>query len=298
MDESKAATLAPVGAARRRPPWLVPGGLVLVLAFLTVNVLAGGPMIAADRRIRAAVQAQANAAGWRWIGHGGHAPAQLLAGLGNNQVALPILAVCAVIVAVRHRSLRPLVAAAAGVVLLLATVIPGKILTDRAGPGLPPVAFGHLGVFPSGHTTTSGVCLALAVLLLAPDLPERVRRAAVAVMVTVCFLVGVALIWCDYHWFSDVVAGWALTALIVLASLRLAGLRGRTGADADHPGRREHPGRRDRPDGRGHPDGNGSAGGNTRPAGTVARVATPAQTSAQTPAQTQTSAQTERQGQP
>ena len=76
-------------------------------------------------------------------------------------------------------------------------------------------------MFPSGHTTTAAVCFALAVLLLAPDLPPRIRRAAVAAMAVLCFLVGMGLIWCDYHWFTDVVAGWALAALIVMAALRL-----------------------------------------------------------------------------
>jgi membrane-associated phospholipid phosphatase len=255
MDDSQAATLAPVSRARRRPPWLGPGSLLLVLAFLTANVLADGPMIAVDRHIRAAVQAHANAAGWRWIGHGAHAPAQLLTELGNNQVAVPVLIVCALLVAVRYRSPRPLVAAACGVVLLLAIVSSAKILTDRAGPGYPPVAFGHLGVFPSGHTTTVGVCLGLAALLVAADLPDRARRAVVAVMVALCFLVGVALIWCDYHWFTDVVAGWALTPLIVVASLRLAGLSAWSGARRRGP--RENTG----------PE------GNSRPHGAVARAA-------------------------
>jgi undecaprenyl-diphosphatase len=95
-----------------------------------------------------------------------------------------------------------------------------------------------MGVFPSGHTTTAGVCLALAVLLLAPDLPARARRAAVAVMAALCFLVGAALVWCDFHWFTDVVAGWALTALIVMAVVRLArpgsaGRNGNSGAGSD-----------------------------------------------------------------
>ena len=267
MDESQAATLAVVSAARRRPPWLVPGGLLLVLAFLTANVLADGPMIAADRRIRAAVLAQANAGGWRWIGHGVQAPAQLLTQLGNNEVAVPVLVVCALLAAAWYRSARPLVAAAAGVVLLLAIVTSAKVLTDRAGPGLPPVPFGHLGVFPSGHTTTAGVCLALAALLLAADLPDRARRAVVAVMVALCFLVGVALIWCDYHWFTDVAAGWALTPLIVMASLRLAGLKASSGARG--------------------PGENTGAEGNSRPRGAVARVAAPqpARTPPRKPAQ-------------
>jgi membrane-associated phospholipid phosphatase len=225
MDESRAARAAPF-PARRGTPWLVPGGLLLVLFLLTLNVLANGPLVGVDRRIRQAVQTQANSPTWHWVAGGSLTPARLLVQLGNNQVAVPVLVLCALVVAVRHRSLRPLIAAAVGVVLLLGTVIPAKILIARAGPGLPPVARGAMGVFPSGHTATSSVCLGLGALLLAPDLASWARRAVVAVMAALCFLVGWALIWCDYHWFTDVVAGWALAALIVMASLRITGLSG------------------------------------------------------------------------
>jgi len=222
MDDSRAAAAAPPHTAwQRRPAWLVPGGLLLILAVLTVNVLAGGPLVGVDRRIRAAVQAQAASATWRWVGDSWHAPARMLVELGNNQVAVPVLALSALIVAARHRSLRPLLAAAAGVVLLLATVIPAKILIGRPGPGQAVIAPGSMGVFPSGHTTTAGVCLMLAAALLAPDLPAGVRRAAAAAVAALCFLVGLALIWCDFHWFTDVLAGWALAALIVMAAGRL-----------------------------------------------------------------------------
>jgi membrane-associated phospholipid phosphatase len=225
MDESPAARAATL-PARRGAPWLVPGGLLLVLALLTFNVLADGPLVGVDQRIRQAVQAQAGSATWHWVGGGSHAPAQLLVQIGNNQVAIPVLVLCALIVAVRHRSERPLVAAVIGITLLLATVIPAKILIARPGPGLPAVAPGAMGVFPSGHSSTSSVCLGLGVLILAPDLPSRARRAAVTVMAALCFLVGAALIWCDDHWFTDVVAGWALAALIVMAALRITGLGG------------------------------------------------------------------------
>jgi membrane-associated phospholipid phosphatase len=208
--------------AWRRSPWLVPGGLLLILAVLTVNVLADGPLVGADRRIRAAVEAQATSGTWRWLSVGWHAPAQLLADLGNYQEAVPILAACALLVAARHRTLRPLLAAAAAVVLLLATVVPAKILIARTGPGLATLGSGGLGVFPSGHTTTATVCYGGAVLLLLPDLPSRVRRAAVAAVAALCFGVGVALVWCDYHWFTDVLGGWALAGLIAIAATRLS----------------------------------------------------------------------------
>jgi membrane-associated phospholipid phosphatase len=242
MDDSRAATPASLPpapaapAARWRSPWLVPGVLLLILTVLTVNVLANGPLVALDRRIRAAVQARAGSPAWSWVGNGGHGLGRLLTQLGNNQVAVPLLVLCAVVVAARHRSMRPLVAAAIGVVLLLTTVLPAKILIGRAGPGLPPVVPGQLGVFPSGHTATSSVCLGLGVLLLVPDLPVRVRWVAVTAMAVVCFLVGVALIWCDFHWFTDVVAGWALAALIVMGTLRLTGLGGNSRGAANAVG--------------------------------------------------------------
>jgi membrane-associated phospholipid phosphatase len=226
MDETCAATAATLPAARRRAAWLVPGGLLLLLALLTANVLVHGPLVAVDERIRDAMQAQANSATWHWLGHGRYSPAQLLVDLGNNQVALPVLAVCALVAAAWHRSPRPLIAAVTGVVLLLGIVVPAKILITRAGPGLPPVPHGSMGVFPSGHTSTSSVCLGLAALLLAGGLPGTARRAVTATMATLCFLVGTALIWCDYHWFTDVLAGWALSALIVMTALRITGLSG------------------------------------------------------------------------
>jgi membrane-associated phospholipid phosphatase len=229
MDETRAATAATLSAARRRSPWLVPCSLMLILALMTFDVVTGGPLVAVDNRIRDFVQAQAQSATWHWVGNGGHAPAVLLTQLGNNQVAFPLLILAALIAGFRYGSVRPLLAAAVGLVLLLGIVVPAKILIARAGPGLPPVAHGAMGVFPSGHTATSSVCLGLAVLLLARDLTGRARQAALAGMAVVCFLVGAALVWCDYHWFSDVAAGWMLSALIVMAALRVTGLSGIAG---------------------------------------------------------------------
>ena len=75
MDETHAATAATFRAARRRSPWLVPGGLLLILALLTFDVVTDGPLVGLDQRIRAVVQARAHSATWRWVGGGGHAPA-------------------------------------------------------------------------------------------------------------------------------------------------------------------------------------------------------------------------------
>jgi len=101
------------------------------------------------------------------------------------------------------------------VVLLLGTVIPAKIIIGRPGPGLPAVLPGQLGVFPSGHTSTACICFSLAVLMLVAGQPARTRYLALAALALLWLGVGAALVWCDYHWFTDVVAGWALSALLI-----------------------------------------------------------------------------------
>jgi membrane-associated phospholipid phosphatase len=74
------------------------------------------------------------------------------------------------------------------------------------------------------------VCLGLAVALLfrcgsaSPFLSARAGRVAVAAVAGVCLLVGASLVWCDYHWSTDVVAGWALAGLIIQAALMLSRL--------------------------------------------------------------------------
>jgi membrane-associated phospholipid phosphatase len=222
MEQTRAAPAAAPDDAGWRSPWLVPGGLIPLLALLTANVLAGGPLVAMDRRVRDVVHAQATAPGWRWLADGRLAPAQLLTDLGVTMVAVPVLAVCVVIAAARLRSLRPVAIAAAGLAVLAATVIPGKILIGRPGPGFASLPHGSWGDFPSGHASTAGVCYALAVLLLTTGpAASRARKAGLAAVAAVCFLVGVALVWCDYHWVTDVIAGWALAALIVWAVWRV-----------------------------------------------------------------------------
>jgi undecaprenyl-diphosphatase len=216
MEQSRPVPVAASRATWWRSPSLVPGGLVLLVAVLTGNVLARGPLLAVDRRVRSVVHAQATSAAWRWLGSGRFAPAQLVTDLGWAKIAVPVLAMSALMVAVRRRSLWPLLVAAAGGGLLAATVIPAKILIGRPGPGYARLAPGAWGDFPSGHASTAGVCYGLAVLLVTAGTQTRtVRRAAMAAVAVVCFLVGVALVWCDYHWLTDVVAGWALAAFIV-----------------------------------------------------------------------------------
>jgi len=194
---------------------VVTGALLLILAILTVNVLVHGPLFGLDERIRAAVLARADSPAWRWLSDTPHRPAPLLTDLGMTTVAIPVLAAVALALAIRRRTVRPVLIALTGVVLLIGTVIPAKILIGRSGPGLPPVSPGALGVFPSGHTSTACVCFSLAVLMLLAGRPARDWYPALAGLGLLWLGVGTALVWCDWHWFTDVVAGWALSGLLI-----------------------------------------------------------------------------------
>jgi membrane-associated phospholipid phosphatase len=222
--------------SRRR--WLLPGALLVFLAGLTAGVRAGGPLVSLDHHIRAAVLARAATPSWHWLTEYRLSPARVLVNLGDSRIAVPVLLLVAVTLSVRHRSPRPLAAAGTAVLLLLVTVIPAKIIIARPSPGLGPVAPGGWGAFPSGHTTTGSVCYVLAALLIAGS-ARRPRRAAGAAAMALSFLIGIALVWRDFHWFTDVLAGWALAALIVLVALRLAARPAR--APEPDPGRAPHP---------------------------------------------------------
>ena len=219
-DQVSAEVAGEAPAPPRRPatrPYsrLISGVLLLILVVLTIDVLVHGPLTRLDERIRAAVLARADSPAWRWLGDTPHSPAPLLTDLGMNTVAVPVLAAVAVALAVRRHTLRPLLIAATGVVLLLGTVIPAKIIIGRPGPGLPAVLPGQLGCVPIG-AHQHRVHLLLAGRADAGGGPAaRTRYLAVAGLALLWLGVGAALVWCDWHWFTDVAAGWALSALLI-----------------------------------------------------------------------------------
>jgi undecaprenyl-diphosphatase len=219
MDEARTPPAARRRAAYWRSRWLTLGVPAAVLAILTVNVLASGPLLGADRWIQVTAQALADSRSWHWLG----GPAGLIVDLADPPVAIAVLVVSALTVSSRSRSLRPLITAAVAGILLVVTVIPAKILIGRPSPGQLRLASGAQGAFPSGHATTASVCYVLAVLPLLPYLPAVARRIALAALPVWCFLIGAALVWLNDHWFTDVAAGWALAAIIIQVTLLLTG---------------------------------------------------------------------------
>jgi len=87
---------------------------------------------------------------------------------------------------------------------------------DRSRPPLEwrdPVAQERNESFPSGHSMGSIIALGmLAFTLLLDDRSRRARVAIVAGLAIVALFVGLSRIYLRAHWFSDVVAGFAMGA--------------------------------------------------------------------------------------
>lgn len=196
----------------------------LLFGLITWQVVADGPLLDADESVsRALVHPDRGS--------------ELLAELGNMEVALPVLLAVLVYVGVRRRAagavrwwLPPALAALLMAVVPL-LVVPAKELTDR--PGTP--VYPGSGFFPSGHAATAAVAYGTAALLLLPLLRTApARRGLVAACVVVNAGVGFGLVRRGYHWPLDVVASWCLC--VVLLTLFALVMRRCAPTRVDSPG--------------------------------------------------------------
>ncbi|MFJ5999251.1 phosphatase PAP2 family protein [Streptomyces sp. NPDC092370] len=205
----------------------LPGSIALLLALpallfalITWQVAADGPLVRLDERLSRLLVNPDRCS-------------ELLADLGNVQVAVPLLAVALGCVAAGDRRAGtgrwwlPVAAAALLMALVPALVVPLKELMARPGtPAEPP----GTGYYPSGHTATAAVAYGSATLLLLPRLgTDLARRALIALCAALVLGTSYGLVRRGYHWPLDVVAGWCLGA-VLLSSLWLF-LRRTTPAD-------------------------------------------------------------------
>lgn len=111
-----------------------------------------------------------------------------------------------------------------------------KALVGRPRPN--PLEPGEAGSFPSGHTVHAVLFLGVVWSLVAPRLPERRHRQALAALFVVgVLLTGLSRIYLGRHWPSDVLGGLlvgsiALWALWSVASRTLLAGRPSTSGDA------------------------------------------------------------------
>ncbi|MFE9170191.1 phosphatase PAP2 family protein [Streptomyces kebangsaanensis] len=185
--------------------WLV-GVSVVGFSLITWQVVSHGPLLSVDRDVSGALLRPDRGS-------------ELLADLGNVQVAVPVLVLVLGYVIRRSRAagtdrwwLGPL--GAAGLMVLVPVfVVPLKEWTARHGTAAVPPGTGY---FPSGHTATAAVAYGAATLVLLPWLRTATARR---VLVTVCaaLVLGASygLVRRGYHWPLDVVASWCLSAVLL-----------------------------------------------------------------------------------
>lgn len=182
----------------------------LLFTLITWQVVADGPLVRVDERASRALVHPDRIS-------------QLLADLGNVQVAVPVLVLALAHVAWRSRRAGtdrwwlPATAAALVMALAPALIVPLKEVIARPGtPAVPP----GTGYFPSGHTATAALAYGSATLLLLPRLRAHTGRALLATCALLVLGVSFGLVRHGYHWPLDVLASWCLCA-VLLSSLWL-----------------------------------------------------------------------------
>ncbi|MEW2610851.1 phosphatase PAP2 family protein [Streptomyces sp. NPDC047880] len=206
----------PISANRGRA--VPPGSVALLLAvpallfaLITWQVVTDGPLVRLDQRLSRVLVNPDRCS-------------ELLADLGNVQVAVPVLAVALGYVAVRRRRAGtdrwwlPVAAVVLLMALVPALVVPLKALMARPGtPAEPP----GTGYYPSGHTATATIAYGSATLLLLPWLRTSLARGALLTLCAALVLgASYGLVRRGYHWPLDVAGSWCLCA-VLLTSLWL-----------------------------------------------------------------------------
>ena len=218
---------APGRPLRARTPWALAIALALLLA-TSWQVADNGPLLRLDEEIRDAVARMNAALPAGSVRLAADHTAHAFSDLGGWLIAVPFLLGCALLATwwSRRRGAGhwwlPLPIAALAAVLIPLLVVPAKAWFARPGPGGWPLLPGQSGWYPSGHTTTATITYGTAALLLSRAAVRLWVRTSLRIGAALLSLgVGVGLLWCDYHWFLDVLAGWCLSYLVLWGLGRL-----------------------------------------------------------------------------
>ena len=208
--------------ARTVPGWWF--DIVLLAAFVALTyALARGHLLALDQQV-ADWADQHRPAALYWA-------ARVLNYLGQGgQVLTPVALVLAVVLAVRRRSVRPLLVLATAFVLTYVTIGPLKIWLQRAAPHFTgpdrvelfnPAAAGTLGMsYPSGHVANALVWYGVVAVLLGAlvTVPPGLRLAVRTVppVIVLCTTTYLA-----FHWLTDSIAGLFLGLILTRLMARV-----------------------------------------------------------------------------
>src|SRR5699024_4960061 len=144
----------------------------------------------------------------------------------SRYVALPVLAVDALQLAYWHRSWRPIVLGAVGVVGMMSLVSIMKLAINRGhAKYYTPEFFEGPGnvAFPSGHGANAILIYGLVLFLIirfGAARPHIIRRLAFCI-VGIALLQSAVSIYLHFHWFSDLVTGMVAGGLALRLTVRL-----------------------------------------------------------------------------
>lgn len=201
---------APVIGAGR-PPWWLLMLAALVTVGVTVNLLSRGLLERMDLQVSEVTSVWALRDSWAYW------PIWVVTQIGGRATILIVLAGLVGWLAVRRRTLVPLIRVVVALALLTTVVYAFKWGTGRTAPAYPGSFFYLDGAsYPSGHVANAvlmwGVARWQAVEF---GLPPGVQRATWLLSVLGPVATGVAMVALDFHWVTDAVVGLSVGLLLL-----------------------------------------------------------------------------------
>lgn len=141
----------------------------------------------------------------------------------------PVLAAVAAGVSVwllagQHRRAALLVGGTTAGALVLGPLL--KVVVERSRPEDAHLVLVNSWAYPSGHSLTSTAVIGVLAVLVSRRLATRRARAtAITTGVVLVALVGVSRVYLGVHWPTDVLAGWLIGALWLVACLIMFSFR-------------------------------------------------------------------------
>lgn len=192
---------------------------VLVCLLIFITVLASGPLHGLDRALNQPWSKMIFPE-WRSFVD------DVIDPIASQAVVIPLLAVLAVVLSVRHHTWRPLMIAAATEIGVVGMVGAMKVIIARPSPVLEDPSFFHGGIFnhggygiiyPSGHAAQSVALYGIIVFLLSrytATSRKTLNLLSVGVAV-IAALTMISSIYLGWHWSTDLVAGFVTGGIVL-----------------------------------------------------------------------------------
>lgn len=192
--------------------------IILAVALIVVTMLAAGPLHPLDNFLNEFHRPYFDLLREPLI----HWPDNV----ASRYVALPVLGVVALQLAYWHRSWRPIVLSAVGVVGIMSMVSIMKLAINRGhAKNYDPDFFAGAGnvAFPSGHGSNAILIYGLVLYLIVSfgaARPHIIRRLGYTI-VGIALLQSAVSVYLHFHWFSDLVAGMIAGGFALRLTIRL-----------------------------------------------------------------------------